>query len=168
MREAQTVVGRYLLEYCKDENAPNSLLPAGHLKVAIAHFGAKDNNSLPLESRPYRVLAIARECIAEFISHGRYVVFPDKEVDDEMAIGKQHDPRQGEIDACALDAEIRSAVESTGLVNTYIAGFGDDLKARVRGLAVDMHKCIAGFGTQFNCAEGTTGNFSEPRQLAVA
>ena len=109
--------------------------------------------------RAFRVLSILRDCIGDDVDQGKYVAFAtDPEGDGEAEMYNElHSPRQRKIVAYALDSYIRSAAESSDLVETYIAPLGPIVQDKVRAPVLPVQNCIAFMGARFDWDEAHTG-----------
>ena len=72
-------------------------------------------------------------------------------------VDAKHCPKQRRRDAYELDGYIRSAVESSHLVEQYLRPFSDKQKERIRSFALPVQACIAQMGARFDWKEEQSG-----------
>ncbi|CAK0903923.1 unnamed protein product [Prorocentrum cordatum] len=156
-----------MMEYVKEAGSSEEKHePSTCFKYCVDNFGKLLEVSLVL--RLLWVLIIIRELVAKIISAAHYVIFPDWDLEAQIPFGVQHCPKQTRIDAWALGAEVKTAVDvcsaqgqDGGRIGAGRLGAwrrGQALQIQVRSLAYRIHARIAELGAQFNRAEEITGD----------
>ena len=160
VQEAQRVAAKYLMEYHYNRNDPDNRVPSGALEQCVAHDWQMQ--AIPKMRRAFRLLSIIRNCIWDFVVQGMCVAFATgPEVDQESKmLNVLHSPRQRKIDAYELDSYIRSAAESSDLIEHYIKPLGPALQNKVRALALPLRERIARMGAKFDWGEEHTGTYN--------
>ena len=151
------VASKYLMEYHYHRSDPDSRTPGTALLNCVRFYWMQA--TIPGSQRAFRLLSVIRNCIGDFCDQGKYVAFPSgPEVQNESAmLDSKHCPKQRKRDAYELDGYIRSAAESSDLVEVYLRPFNTATKDRIRSFALPVQACIALMGGRFDWAEEQTG-----------